>query len=95
MLKGIELRKYQKDALNDLSCLPSIGLFIKTGGGKTITSLQKALDNKTGNILVICPQRVVSQWWDVVEKHTDFEPIRYTMSWTSTKKWQKVKDELD
>lgn len=94
MLKGIELRDYQKDILNDLYYLPSIGLFIKTGGGKTITGLQKVYDNGTSNVLVICPQRVVSQWWEVIEKYTEFEPIKYTMSWSGAKKWKKIEEVL-
>ena len=95
MFKDIKLRKYQQDVLDELACIPSIGLFIKTGGGKTITSLQKAFDNKSKYILVICPQRVVTQWADVIEEHTTFRPIRYKMSWSSVKKWETIKEELD
>lgn len=94
MFTDITLRDYQQKVLNDLSCLASVGLFIKTGGGKTLTSLQKAFDNGSKTILVICPQRVVTQWCDVIEEHTTFEPIRYPMSWSSTRKWEKVESVL-
>lgn len=94
MLKGVELRNYQQKILDDLRFLPSIGLFIKTGGGKTLTGLQKAFDNKSNMILVICPQRVVTQWMDVIKENTDFSPIEYKMSWKSSKKWEFVEEEL-
>lgn len=61
-LENIELRDYQKRVLKDLNHLDSIALFLGTGSGKTITSLQRFCDNKTNNLLVICPQKVVTQW---------------------------------
>ena len=86
MMKNVELRDYQKTILNDLSCVPSIGLFMKTGSGKTITSLARFEQNPTSNLLVICPQKIVSQWWEVIEKHTDLKPCRYPMGATAKKK---------
>lgn len=85
-MKDVNLRDYQKKILSDLSCVPSIGLFMKTGSGKTITSLARFEQNPTSNLLVICPQKIVSQWWDVIEKHTDLKPCRYNLSWGSNKK---------
>lgn len=86
MLKNITLRDYQEQILNELRYVPSIGLFIKTGGGKTITSLARVEQNGTKNLLVVCPQKIITQWWEVLEKHTDFTICKYGMSVNSKRK---------
>jgi len=86
MLKGVQLRDYQEQILKELGSVPSIGLFMKTGSGKTLTSLERFTRNPTSNLLVICPQKIVTQWFDEVEKHTDLQVCKYNMSWSSTKK---------
>ena len=86
MLKGIKLRDYQEQILKELASVPSIGLFMKTGSGKTLTSLERFTRNPTSNLLVICPQKIVTQWFDEVEKHTDLMVCKYNMGWSSTKK---------
>lgn len=78
-LKNIKLRDYQKAILDSLKYVPAIGLFIKTGGGKTITSLARVMQNKTNHLLVICPQKVISQWWEVLDKHTEFNTLKYNL----------------
>lgn len=67
-LKGITLRPYQEQTLKELAHLTSIGLFLGTGSGKTLTALARYTTNPTENLLVICPQKVVSQWRDVIRK---------------------------
>ena len=86
MLKNVELRDYQKKILDDLKYVPAIGLFMKTGSGKTLTSLERVIQNGTKNLLVICPQKIITQWWDVIEKHTDFEPLKYKLTMTAKNK---------
>ncbi len=86
MLKNIELRDYQKQILNDLKYVPAIGLFIKTGGGKTITSLARFEQNPTKNLLIICPQKVITQWWEELEKHTDLKPLKYKLNMSAKNK---------
>ena len=86
MLKNIELRDYQKQILDELRFVPSIGLFIKTGGGKTITGLARVEQNRTPNLLVVCPQKIITQWWEVLEKHTDFTICKYSMSANAKRK---------
>lgn len=86
MLKNIKLRGYQEQILNELRYVPSIGLFIKTGGGKTITSLARVEQNGTPNLLVVCPQKIITQWWEVLEKHTDFTICKCGMSVNSKRK---------
>lgn len=86
MLKGVKLRDYQQQILDELSCVPSIGLFMKTGSGKTITSLARFTQNPTDNLLVICPQKIVTQWIDVIKEHTDLQPCEYNLSWSASKK---------
>ena len=78
-LKNIKLRDYQKAILDSLKYVPAIGLFIKTGGGKTITSLARVMQNKTNHLLVICPQKVISQWWEVLDNHTEFNTLKYNL----------------
>lgn len=86
MLKGVKLREYQEKILEELSCVPAIGLFMKTGSGKTLTSLERFYRNPTSNLLVICPQKVVTQWMEVVKEHTDLNLLEYNVNWSSKKK---------
>lgn len=86
MLKNIKLRDYQEKILNDLKYVPSIGLFMKTGSGKTLTSLERVMQNKTKNLLVICPQKIITQWWEVIEKHTNLKPLRYKLTMSAKNK---------
>ena len=94
MLKGIKLRDYQEQILKELGNVPSIGLFMKTGSGKTLTSLERFTRNPTSNLLVICPQKIVTQWFDEVENHTDLKVCKYNMSWSATKKDKTISDFL-
>lgn len=86
MLKGIKLRDYQQTILNETKHLPAIGLFMKTGSGKTLTALERYMMNGTPHLLVVCPQKIVTQWIDVIEKHTDLKPCKYNISWSAKKK---------
>lgn len=95
MLKGVKLRDYQEKILDELSCVPAIGLFMKTGSGKTLTSLERFSRNPTSNLLVICPQKIVTQWFDEVEKHTDLYVCRYNIGWSSKKKNGAILDVLE
>ena len=94
MLKGVKLRDYQEQILKELGSVPSIGLFMKTGSGKTLTSLERFTRNPTDNLLVICPQKIVTQWFDEVEKHTDLMVCRYNMSWSAKKKENAIQSYL-
>ena len=80
MLKNVKLRDYQKKILDDLKYVPAIGLFMGTGTGKTLTSLARFEQNPTKNLLVICPQKVISQWWEVLDNHTDLKPLKYKLN---------------
>ena len=95
MLKGVKLRDYQEQILKELGSVPSIGLFMKTGSGKTITSIERFTRNPTSNLLVICPQKIVTQWFDEIEKYTDLSVCKYNMSWSSTKKNGIISDTLE
>jgi len=86
MLKNVELRDYQRKILDDLKYVPAIGLFMKTGSGKTITSLERVMENGTKNLLVICPQKIITQWWEVIERHTDLKPLRYKLTMSAKNK---------
>jgi hypothetical protein len=67
---------------------------MKTGSGKTITSLERVLKNGTKNLLVICPQKIITQWWEVIEKHTDYLPIKYKLNLVARKKNDLINDYL-
>ncbi len=92
MLKGIELRDYQERILQELASVPAIGLFIKTGGGKTYTGLERVLRNKTKHLLVICPQKVITQWQEEIALTTDFKILEYKLKATSTAKNNMIND---
>ena len=79
MLKNVKLRDYQKKILDDLKYVPAIGLFMGTGTGKTLTSLARFEQNPTKNLLVICPQKIITQWWEVLDNHTDLKPLKYNL----------------
>ena len=91
-LKNVELRDYQEKILKDLSCVPSIGLFMKTGSGKTLTGIARALQNGTPHLLVVCPQKVITQWWDVIKEHTDYKPVEYRLNAVAKKKNEIIEE---
>lgn len=91
-LKNIELRDYQKKILEDLKYVPSIGLFMKTGSGKTLTGLARVMQNKTKHLLVVCPQKIITQWWNVLETYTDYEPIKYKLNMSAKDKNNLIND---
>lgn len=94
MLKGVKLRDYQEQILSELSCVPAIGLFMKTGSGKTLTSLERFTRNPTPHLLVICPQKIVPQWISVIEEHTDIQPCKYNLGWSASKKDEVISNYL-
>ena len=59
---------------------------MKTGSGKTITSLARFMQNPTPHLLVICPQKIVPQWIEVIESVTDLKPCKYNLNWSAKKK---------
>lgn len=61
------LRPYQQEIINKSRHLPSVGLFMGTGTGKTITSLERFKLNPTEKLLIICPKSVVLQWGSVIK----------------------------
>lgn len=95
MLKNVELRDYQKKILDDLKYVPAIGLFMGTGTGKTLTSLARFEQNPTKNLLVICPQKIITQWWEVLEKHTDLKPLKYKLNMSAKNKNNLFNDYLN
>lgn len=94
MLRDVKLRDYQEKILKELRYVPSIGLFMKTGSGKTLTSLARFYENGTNNLLVVCPQKVITQWWEVIDTHTDLNVCKYTLSWTASRKNDLIFKEL-
>lgn len=86
-----EPRPYQKHILDSLQYVSSIGLFLGTGSGKTLTSLMRFNQNPTTNLLVLCPSKVVEQWIDVIDSHTKLlNVVKYNNSWTAKKRYEVV-----
>lgn len=82
---NFRLRSYQQQILNELNNEKSIGLFMGTGSGKTLTSLMRVKTNPTKKLLVICPQSVVNQWADVMLNYfRGFNIFKHKKSATTT-----------
>lgn len=92
MLKDIQLREYQEKILEELAGMSSIGLFIKTGGGKTYTGLERSLRNGTKHLLVICPQKVITQWQSEIKKTTDYKVVEYKLKDSAKKKNDSINE---
>ena len=67
-------------------------IFITGNSGKTLTSLARVEQNKTKNLLVICPQKILSQWWEVLENNTDYIPCKYAISKSAKDKNKIIND---
>lgn len=92
---NIEPRPYQKAILNELKCVPSIGLFMGTGTGKTLTSLMKVNQLDVENLLVLCPAKVVDQWLDTIKEHIDnANIIEFKKTWSAAKKESHILESL-
>lgn len=95
-LKHIKLRDYQVSILEELKDIKSIGLFFGTGTGKTLTSLARVVYNnnhfRTTNLLVICPPTIITQWQEVIKKHTDFEVLEYKLKASAKVKNECIND---
>lgn len=63
---SVILRPYQEKVLKELKNMSSVGFFMGTGTGKTFTSIFRFIENKTTNLLIICPHNVLGQWKHVL-----------------------------
>ena len=92
MIKPItELRPYQKQILRELRHLPSIALYMSTGTGKTITSLEKFKYNNTSKLLVICPHSVVEQWKNVITvQFPEKKILEFKPTWSAQRKNEEL-----
>ncbi len=94
--KGI-LRPYQKDGFKWMNTLNSFGfggcLADDMGLGKTIqvlAFLQKLIDKKKGNHLLIVPTSLLSNWESEIEKFTP--GLKYLIAHPSNQIYKKVKN---
>lgn len=79
------LRDYQKQIINELKHLSSSALYMGTGTGKTITSLELMTHNPTSNLLVVCPHSAKEQWKMAIQgRLMGFVIHEFKKSWTST-----------
>lgn len=82
---NFNLRSYQQQILNELKSEKSIGLFMGTGSGKTLTSLMRVRNNPTSKLLVICPQSVTTQWVGVMRQNfTGFSVFQHKKNASTT-----------
>lgn len=82
----IKLRDYQTKIIDELKYLPASALYMGTGTGKTITSLELLKHNPTNRLLVVCPHNAKTQWKDTINKHFNYyEVVEFKKSWSSAK----------
>jgi hypothetical protein len=82
----IVLRDYQKQIVDELKTLPASALYMKTGTGKTYTSLKLVEYNGTSNLLVVCPHSAITQWKKaIIEFFPHYNILDFKQSWTSEK----------
>ncbi len=88
----LSLRPYQTQVLDELKHLSSIGLFLGTGTGKTITSLTRFKSNPTDHLLVICPHNVLTQWEAVINEHfSELTVLKFKKSCSAAQKDEDIK----
>lgn len=92
MIKSnITPRPFQRQLLDELSLFPAVGIFSKTGSGKTTMGLQRFAESGCKNLLVLAPAHVVKQWHRAIERFLEgFELYKNPKSWTA----KKVNDDL-
>lgn len=92
-MSKIVLKPYQQQVLDELEFLPSVALFLGTGSGKTYTSLFKAKQNKTKNLLVVCPANVVNQWHkSITEVLPNLHQVKFRKSQSAKMKNKSLYD---
>lgn len=84
ILGKIVLRDYQQTIIDELKFLPSSALYMGTGTGKTITSLELVKHNPTDKLLVVCPHNAITQWKRTINEHFNYYTVvEFKKSWTS------------
>ena len=68
MLKRNQLHPYQQELIAKAATMPSMGLFLPPGLGKTATTLTIIAEQFTGKTLIIAPKRVAETVWDTEVK---------------------------
>lgn len=73
----IELRDYQKEALDKFRRYGSVGIYWMPAGGKTIIGLY-TMNMLKGRKLIVVPTRtLIEQWKDRIKKYTTIQPWEY------------------
>lgn len=68
MLKRNQLHQYQKNLIEQAKTIPSLGLFLPPGLGKTATTLTIIAEQLKGKTLIVAPKRVAETVWDTEAK---------------------------
>ena len=68
MLKKNQLHQYQQDLISKAQSVPSLGLFLPPGLGKTATTLTIIAEQLKGKTLIVAPKRVAETVWDTEAK---------------------------
>lgn len=63
LLKRANLQDYQQRMINMAKTIPSMGLFMEPGLGKTVTALTIISEQFKGKTLVVAPKRVAENVW--------------------------------
>mgnify|MGYP003345904068 CR=1 FL=1 len=77
LLQRSQLQPYQQRMVQMASTIPSMGLFMEPGLGKTVTALTIIAEQFKGKTLVVAPKRVAENvWTDEVEKWTHLQKLK-------------------
>ena len=68
MLDRNSLHQYQKNLIEQSKTIPSLGLFLPPGLGKTATTLTIIAEQLKGKTLIVAPKRVAETVWDTEAK---------------------------
>jgi hypothetical protein len=68
MLDRNSLHQYQKNLVEQAKTIPSLGLFLPPGLGKTATTLTIIAEQFKGKTLIVAPKRVAETVWDTEAK---------------------------
>ena len=75
MLSRKNLHNYQKDIIEKAKSVPSMGLFLEPGLGKTTTALTIVAEQFKGTTLVVAPKRVAETVW--MEESQKWEHLKH------------------
>lgn len=79
MTERYRLSAMQKDAIYTMECMPSLGVFLSAGCGKTAVALywlvKRFRERRIEDALIVCPASLVPNWEQSIGKMIMFEDV--------------------